>query len=65
LNAFEHICFKHVFDLGNYENVLLAKVIHFFIIQNINALYIDDIDQDIIKNTYIQNTTIGYEKCKN
>jgi len=33
---FEHICFKHVF---NFENVLLTKVIHFYVIQSMNAYY--------------------------
>ncbi len=33
---FEHICFKHVFD---YENILLTKVIYFYVIQSENAYY--------------------------
>jgi hypothetical protein len=33
---FDHICFKNVF---NFENVLLTKVIHFYVIQNMNAYY--------------------------
>ncbi len=33
---FEHICFKHVFD---FENMLLTKVIHFYVIQSMNAYY--------------------------
>ncbi len=33
----------------NFENVSLTEVIHFCIIQNMNALYINDIDQDIVE----------------
>jgi hypothetical protein len=44
----------------NFENVFLTKIIHFYIIQNMNALYINDINQDIFKSNYIQNTTINW-----
>jgi hypothetical protein len=30
-NTFEHICFKHAFDL-DFENVFLTKFIHFYVI---------------------------------
>lgn len=33
---FEQICFKHVFD---FENMLLTKVIYFYVIQSMNAYY--------------------------
>jgi hypothetical protein len=44
----------------NFENVSLIEVIHFCIIQNMNAFYINDIDQDIVESNYIQNTTINW-----
>jgi len=40
--------------------VFLTKVIHFCVIQSVDALYINDIDQDIIKSNYIQNITINF-----
>jgi hypothetical protein len=44
----------------NLKNVSLTKNIQFCIIQNVNALYINDINQDILKSNYIQNTTINW-----
>ncbi len=40
--------------------MFLTKVIHFCVIQSVDALYINDIDQDIIKSNYIQNITINF-----
>ncbi len=42
--------------------MFLTKVIHFCVIQSVDALHINDIDQDIIKSNYIQNITINFFK---
>jgi hypothetical protein len=43
----------------NFKNVSLTKVIHFCVISSMDALYINDIDQDIVKNNYIQNINVN------
>ncbi len=39
--------------------VILIKLIHFFAIESVDALYINEVDQDILKNKYIQNIIIN------
>jgi len=41
----------------NLKNVSLTKVIHFWVTY---ALYINDIDQDIVKSNYIQNIIVNW-----
>jgi hypothetical protein len=38
----------------------ITKVIHFCVIESVDALYINDIDQDIAKNNYIQNIIVNW-----
>ncbi len=62
LNMLFQLIFKLAFDLENHEfkEWSLTKVIHFCVIQGMDALYINDIDQDIVKNNYIQNIIVNW-----
>jgi hypothetical protein len=59
LNIFVSNVFSTL-KIMNFENVFVTKVINFCIIQNMNALYINDINQDIVKSNYIQNTNVNW-----
>ncbi len=52
---------KRAFDLENHEfkKCVFNKNYSFLCYLGLDALYINDIDQDIVKSNYIQNKTIN------
>jgi hypothetical protein len=46
----------------NFKNVSSTKVIHFlcYLRRGMDVLYINDIDQDIVKTNYIQNIIVNW-----
>jgi hypothetical protein len=47
----------------NFKNMYLAKSYSFFCYWSMDTLYINDIDQDIVKSNYIQHIIINWV-CK-